>query len=91
MDINPNNIVLDIQNENRVILIDFGCSIPQSDTSQFRGGTLRYSAPEIVAFRRKANICRGSDMWSVGCVLYEWVRTILLLPSPYMIAFILSF
>ncbi len=70
-DINPRNIL--INKENRVKLIDFGLSVP--DTAKFhkpgnRTGALAYMAPELL--RREATDCR-IDVYSFGAVAYEFL------------------
>ncbi len=77
MDIKPTNILFDLTNNNQLTLIDFGYSIPESQP-KYQGSTLHYSPPEVVFHLDSAtDICRGSDMWSVGCVFYEWVCTLI--------------
>ncbi|MBQ8298360.1 MAG: protein kinase [Clostridia bacterium] len=68
-DINPNNIMLD-ENED-VKVIDFGiCKIKQmvNSATVFRMGTNLYSAPEV--HLHSQNATEQSDLYSIGAVMY---------------------
>lgn len=68
-DINPNNIMID-DNED-VKVIDFGiCKIKEmiNTTTVFRMGTNLYSAPEV--HMHSQNATEQSDLYSIGAVIY---------------------
>ncbi|MFZ1748620.1 MAG: adenylate/guanylate cyclase domain-containing protein [Saprospiraceae bacterium] len=73
-DINPNNILISEKNE--IILIDFGISINfQNQTQELSTidhieGQLTYISPEQTG-RTSYSISNGSDLYSLGIVLYE--------------------
>jgi len=72
-DIKPDNILLgDSDNGITLKLADFGMSKPQSSNFPSTPGcvTSWYRAPEITM---KQNYDTESDLWSVGCVLYEFI------------------
>lgn len=73
-DIKPANILLD-ESHQEVVLADFGLSVRlDSGLSSMKGtameGTLAYMAPESV---RSFHYGRSSDIWSVGCTVFEMV------------------
>jgi serine/threonine protein kinase len=68
-DLKPTNILLDA--ENRAYLTDFGIARSLSDSTQAYHtgqGTFRYSPPEQ---HTEAAISRGSDIYSLGIVIFE--------------------
>ncbi|MFZ9857839.1 MAG: protein kinase domain-containing protein [Roseiflexaceae bacterium] len=71
-DINPNNIILE-RDTNRVLLLDFGTAYDKFGTGTRQQlvslGTPGYIAPEQIA--NPANATYQSDIFSVGCVLFE--------------------
>ncbi|KMV66571.1 mitogen-activated protein kinase [Encephalitozoon cuniculi EcunIII-L] len=63
----------------RVKLIDFGISkVIRNDTtsilSEEQCGTVNYMSPEAVT-QNKSKVARSSDIWSLGCILYEMVHS----------------
>jgi len=63
----------------RVKLIDFGISkVIRNDTtsilSEEQCGTVNYMSPEAVT-QSKSKMGRSSDIWSLGCILYEMVHS----------------
>lgn len=83
-DISPRNIMVSGQH---IILIDFGLSIYQEDCTPRGGGTAWYMAPERL---NRTNTCTKSDVWSLGCVLYEMVTRCVPFPSSSMDKMIVS-
>ncbi|KAI8916652.1 kinase-like domain-containing protein [Powellomyces hirtus] len=83
-DLKPANFLLV---EGALKLIDFGIakSIPNDTTNIQRDhqtGTINYMAPEAIAFvdqsasgsnRQYLKLGRSSDVWSLGCILYQLV------------------
>ena len=76
-DINPRNIM--IGSDGRVWVIDFGLarhldlpSITENGTYKGIGGTLGYTAPEVLR-NDKGEVNIRADLFSVGIVLYEVV------------------
>ncbi|XP_017485345.1 PREDICTED: serine/threonine-protein kinase Nek5 [Rhagoletis zephyria] len=67
-DLKPENILLD--KENRIKIADFGISTVHSSHNPTKGliGTYYYMAPEVMRGERHDF---KSDVWSLGCVLYE--------------------
>ena len=69
-DIKPDNILVDINNN--IKLIDFGLST--TDTSALRStfcGTLAYSAPECI--KHNPYLANKADIWSAGIILYQMI------------------
>lgn len=63
----------------RVKLIDFGISkVIRNDTtsilSEEQCGTVNYMSPEAVT-QNKSKVARSSDIWSLGCILYEMAHS----------------
>ena len=80
-DLKPENIVRapDLDDLGRLLIADMGLakihSLPtrkRNNPSLSGGGTFRYSSPEIGA-GSGCKISRSYDMWSIGCVLLEFV------------------
>ncbi|KAJ3169948.1 hypothetical protein HDU88_000590 [Geranomyces variabilis] len=83
-DLKPANFLLV---EGALKLIDFGIakSIPNDTTNiqrDYQTGTVNYMAPEAIAFvdqgaagskRQYLKLGRSSDVWSLGCILYQLV------------------
>jgi serine/threonine protein kinase len=68
-DINPSNILIDEYRKPR--LADFGlCQEGVNPSNKSFTGTLRYSSPETVQGNPPSP---QSDIWSLGCTLYEMV------------------
>jgi YVTN family beta-propeller protein len=70
-DVKPSNVLLD--ENDHVYLADFGLSRPLADAGQPHGaglsvGTPAYAAPELIEDRESD---ARSDVYSLGCVLYE--------------------
>ncbi len=80
-DLKPANLMIDP--EGRTVVMDFGIARVMARSRQTRAGTLvgtlEYIAPEIV--RGEAADAR-SDLYSLGCVLYEMVSGALPFDSP---------
>ena len=80
-DLKPANLMID--HESRTVVMDFGIARVLARSRQTRAGTLvgtlEYIAPEIV--RGEAADAR-SDLYSLGCVLYEMVTGALPFESP---------
>lgn len=68
-DIKPENLLLD--ENNQLLLSDFGISINAQGTSHTRGiaGTAAYMAPELI----EGEPCFASDQYALGVVAYEWL------------------
>ncbi len=75
MDIKPDNILIDTKTK-QLWLIDFGLAVTldqlKSDQEDDWGGTVRYTAPEILLGQRYCG--ENVDIWSAGVVIVEWVR-----------------
>ena len=81
-DLKPANFIF-VQNSLKII--DFGISRPiQKNTTNitrnFHVGTLNYMSPEAVLYiphmgynKNKLKINRSSDIWSLGCILFQMV------------------
>ncbi|KAI8607991.1 kinase-like domain-containing protein [Chytriomyces sp. MP71] len=81
-DLKPANFLIV---EGKLKLIDFGIakSIPNDTTNvqrDYQTGTLNYMAPEAILFTEstdssaaKLKLGRPSDIWSLGCILYQLV------------------
>ncbi|KAJ3091324.1 hypothetical protein HK102_000967 [Quaeritorhiza haematococci] len=81
-DLKPANFMLV---EGALKLIDFGIakSIPNDTTNihrEHQTGTINYMAPEAISFvdlngnkRQYLKLGRSSDVWSLGCILYQLV------------------
>lgn len=75
MDIKPENFAVEpVGNEKKITLFDVDSFAPTDESGRFkRGSSLSYSdgycAPEVEA--NFAKICRASDLYSIGVVLFE--------------------
>jgi predicted ATPase/C4-dicarboxylate-specific signal transduction histidine kinase len=75
LDLRPANILLS-PHETRVFLIGFGCAIGIKDeyapeeVERAHSGALEYMAPELCG-RMARTIDARSDLYSVGCILYQ--------------------
>ena len=68
-DIKPGNIFIKDENENkRIKLGDFGCSIYIKDNTSEPIGTIFYAAPEII---KNISYDEKCDLWSLGVTLFE--------------------
>lgn len=76
-DIKPQNIL--VYSTGAVKLCDFGCSaIAKGLGARRSSGTINYNAPEVLTDLR---VQFGSDIWSLGCVLYECISGVPLIRS----------
>jgi serine/threonine protein kinase len=68
-DIKPDNMM--IGNDGRVRIVDFGIAakIKAKEFIKESTGTMLYSAPEVLMNHTQ----QCSDVWSLGCVLYQMV------------------
>jgi serine/threonine protein kinase len=69
LDVKPDNILFD---GSRLVIIDFGHSLPLKEIHNASVGTGSYSSPEL-----HYDICREFsekiDIWSVAVMMYEWL------------------
>ena len=77
-DLKPENIVLD-KNKN-VKIIDFGSATFDHEFHFPLISTRNYRAPEVVLGLEWFS---GSDIWSIGCIIYEMAFARVLFPSFY--------
>jgi len=73
-DIKPENFVYLTKTDAGLKLLDFGIAIealPEGEHT-YRAGTPYYMAPEVIRNRepRSGDICKKSDMWSVGVCIF---------------------
>jgi serine/threonine protein kinase len=67
-DLKPSNIL--VSSRNFVVVADLGCARPISEADQTHGsGTIGFEAPEVVL--NSASVGPSSDIWAVGCILFE--------------------
>lgn len=76
-DITPNNILIDRSGQVRIV--DFGIASPARHTTQMRGGSRGYMAPEQA---RGEPALPSADVFSVGCLLYELCTYKRAFPKP---------
>jgi serine/threonine-protein kinase TTK/MPS1 len=80
-DLKPANFILI---KNSLKIIDFGISKPiQKNTTNitrnFQMGTINYMSPEAIlytpssGYKKKFKVSRASDIWSLGCILFQMV------------------
>jgi len=73
-DIKPENFVYLSENDAGLKMLDFGLAIevPDNDKYRYRSGTPYFMAPEVILNNepRSSSVCKKSDVWSVGIVLY---------------------
>ncbi len=70
-DLKPENILISIgENGLAVRIMDFGLSIPSGSLREGLSGTLAYMPPEII---RGESAGEASDLYALGCVLFETV------------------
>lgn len=72
LDLKPKNILLerDEKGDLHAILCDLGFSAPVKLRGNFRGGTLKYMAPELILNWIQGGTGTHTDMWAVGVTLY---------------------
>ncbi|KAL7675109.1 hypothetical protein ACOME3_001379 [Neoechinorhynchus agilis] len=72
-DIKPSNFIFGY--DGYVKLVDFGCSLPAHRFPNLKiiRGTYIYMSPEIIAVRPYGIFSMKSDVWALGCILYEMV------------------
>eukprot|EP00164_Ancoracysta_twista_P000129 GFYU01000187.1.p1 GENE.GFYU01000187.1~~GFYU01000187.1.p1 ORF type:complete len:431 (+),score=123.98 GFYU01000187.1:112-1404(+) len=68
-DIKPENLLFD--SERNLVLADMGSAVDMSLSSVVKGGSLNYSAPELLQGADGAN--PGLDIWSLGVTLFVMV------------------
>jgi len=72
-DIKPENFVYLSEKDAALKMLDFGLAIevPPDETFSYRAGTPYFMAPEVIKNNnRSADVCKKSDIWSVGICLY---------------------
>jgi serine/threonine protein kinase len=75
-DIKPNNIVYRSTNPVYAIIIDFGCSNPNSKSTCHDRGTMTYLAPEVMRIKdgeTSEPFSTPSDVWSLGVTLIDFL------------------
>jgi 3-phosphoinositide dependent protein kinase-1 len=67
-DLKPENILL--SSEGRIKVSDFGAACFANDDSLRKTfcGTAQYVSPEML---NEQNTCLGSDLWALGCIVYQ--------------------
>jgi serine/threonine protein kinase len=60
-------------------IADFGLTVEgtsiQAVTTSFSRGTVGYRAPELIQWPAKSTYSNKSDIWAIGCILYELIAT----------------
>lgn len=69
-DLKPSNLVFSSDTNNPLKIIDFGTSSFFEDLHSSYIQSRYYRAPEVIL---KIGLTQASDMWSLGCVVYELV------------------
>jgi negative regulator of PHO system len=83
LDLKPQNIVIDMAGEVRII--DFGCAMVMPEKDVKHGGeyvTLWYRAPEIML---SGVFGLAADIWSIGCIFAEMFNGFALFRGDYHI------
>ncbi|KAH9859246.1 hypothetical protein J1614_012220 [Plenodomus biglobosus] len=77
-DIKPNNIVYRSTNPVHAVIVDFGCSDPNSKSTRHDRGTMTYLAPEVMRIKDGESsepFSRPSDVWSLGVTLVDFLMS----------------
>jgi serine/threonine protein kinase len=75
-DIKPNNIIYCSTNPVHAIIVDFGCSVPNSKSDRHDRGTITYLAPEVMRIKEGKSselFSFPSDVWSLGVTLVDFL------------------
>jgi serine/threonine protein kinase len=75
-DIKPNNIIYYSTDPVHAIIVDFGCSVPDSKSNRHDRGTITYLAPEVVRIKEGKSselFSFPSDVWSLGVTLVDFL------------------
>ena len=69
-DLKPDNMGFKLSNPNQVVLFDFGLAA-ECGEQQVCCGTYAYMPPEMLRSTKMLIARKETDMWSVGCILWE--------------------
>jgi serine/threonine protein kinase len=75
-DIKPSNIIYHSTDPVHAIIVDFGCSVPNSKSNRHDRGTLTYLAPEVMRIKEGKSselFSFPSDVWSLGVTLIDYL------------------
>jgi serine/threonine protein kinase len=75
-DIKPNNIIYYSTDPVHAIIVDFGCSVPDSKSNRHDRGTITYLAPEVMRIKEgksSEQFSFPSDVWSLGVTLIDFL------------------
>jgi serine/threonine protein kinase len=75
-DIKPNNIIYNSTDPVHAIIVDFGCSVPNSKSNRHDRGTITYLAPEVMRIKEGKSselFSFPSDVWSLGVTLIDFL------------------